>query len=86
MAWSLCLSLTHPMDCGLFVAQPTVIQFGYVTCFSMSFPLAPLFALVNNFFEIRADAYKLCYNTQRPVARKAGGIGKQSHRSSNIAR
>ena len=59
--------------CG--VVLPAVIQFGYVTCFSMAFSLAPLVALLNNFIEIRADAYKLCYNTQRPHARKAGGIG-----------
>ena len=52
-----------------------MIQFGYVTFFSMAFPLAPLCALLNNVIEIRTDAYKLCHNTQRPVARKASGIG-----------
>lgn len=52
-----------------------LIQFGYVTFFSVAFPLAPLLAMLNNFVEIRGDAYKLCYNTRRPVARKAGGIG-----------
>ncbi|KAA0152414.1 hypothetical protein FNF29_03980 [Cafeteria roenbergensis] len=52
-----------------------LIQFGYVTFFSWAFPLAPLCALVNNVFEMRTDAYKLLYNTQRPIAYKAGGIG-----------
>ena len=52
-----------------------IVQFGYVTFFSMAFPLAPVCALVNNLIEIRTDAYKLTYHTQRPVARKAGGIG-----------
>ena len=52
-----------------------IVQFGYVTFFSMAFPLAPVCALVNNIIEIRTDAYKLTYNTQRPVARKASGIG-----------
>jgi hypothetical protein len=52
-----------------------IVQFGYVTFFSMAFPLAPICALVNNLIEIRTDAYKLTYHTQRPVARKAGGIG-----------
>ena len=28
-----------------------LVQFGYVTLFSLAFPLAPLFALVNNVFE-----------------------------------
>lgn len=51
------------------------IQFGYVTFFSVAFPLAPLMAMLNNFVEIRGDAYKLCYNTQRPVATKSEGIG-----------
>ena len=52
-----------------------VIQFGYVTFFSWAFPLAPLCALINNVVEMRTDAYKLCHNTQRPIAHKASGIG-----------
>lgn len=52
-----------------------LIQFGYVTFFSWSFPLAPLCALVNNVIEMRSDAFKLCYTCQRPIASKAGGIG-----------
>lgn len=67
------VELTHAR-CRVTSGAP-VIQFGYVTCFSMAFSLAPLVALLNNFVEIRADAYKLCYNTQRPRAQKAGGIG-----------
>ena len=42
----------------------------------MAFPLAPLCALVANLVEMRADAYKLCFNAQRPVAVRAGGIGE----------
>ena len=30
-----------------------VIQFGFITMFSVAFPLAPLFALLNNTVEIR---------------------------------
>lgn len=56
-----------------------VIQFGYVTFFSWAFPLAPLFALLNNIIGMRADAYKLCYHRQRPIAHKASGIGKFLH-------
>ena len=52
-----------------------MVQYGYVTFFSMAFPLAPGFALLNNVVEIRSDAFKLCNNTRRPVARKAAGIG-----------
>lgn len=32
-----------------------------------AFPLAPLFAVLNNILEIRLDAYKFLVNTQRPV-------------------
>ena len=30
-----------------------VIQYGFVTLFVAAFPLAPLFALINNIFEVR---------------------------------
>jgi hypothetical protein len=52
-----------------------LVQFGYVTFFSVAFPLAPLLAFLFNLVEIRADAHKLCYVKQRPLARKASGIG-----------
>ncbi|KAJ3611920.1 hypothetical protein NHX12_020200, partial [Muraenolepis orangiensis] len=35
-----------------------IIQFGFVSLFVASFPLAPLFALLNNVIEIRLDAKK----------------------------
>jgi hypothetical protein len=41
----------------------------------LSFPLAPLFALINNIFEIRIDALKVVKEFRRPVARRAMGIG-----------
>ncbi|OQR84792.1 anoctamin [Achlya hypogyna] len=52
-----------------------LIQFGYVGFFSIAFPLAPLLALLNNLVALRADAFKLCHTKQRPIARKASGIG-----------
>eukprot|EP00164_Ancoracysta_twista_P002959 GFYU01003941.1.p2 GENE.GFYU01003941.1~~GFYU01003941.1.p2 ORF type:complete len:695 (+),score=263.15 GFYU01003941.1:52-2136(+) len=52
-----------------------VIQFGYVTLFVVAFPLAPFLALVNNIVEIRADAYKLCNEYQRPFPTGAEDIG-----------
>lgn len=54
---------------------PTVIQFGFVTLFVASFPLAPLLALLNNAIEIRVDAWKLTTQYRRPVAAKAHSIG-----------
>jgi hypothetical protein len=52
-----------------------ILQFGFVTFFCLSFPLAPLFALINNIFEIRIDALKVVREFRRPVARHAMGIG-----------
>ncbi|KAL3080570.1 hypothetical protein niasHS_013764 [Heterodera schachtii] len=52
-----------------------VIQLGFVTLFVAAFPLAPLFALINNILEIRLDAYKFVITTQRPVAEQARNIG-----------
>ncbi|XP_025771230.1 anoctamin-1 [Puma concolor] len=54
---------------------PSVIQFGFVTLFVASFPLAPLFALLNNIIEIRLDAKKFVTELRRPVAVRAKDIG-----------
>ncbi|KAL3250751.1 hypothetical protein MRX96_055396 [Rhipicephalus microplus] len=51
------------------------IQFGFVTLFVAAFPLAPLFALLNNFVEIRLDAYKYTCQLRRPLAQKVPNIG-----------
>ncbi|KAF5905064.1 anoctamin-1 isoform X1 [Clarias magur] len=52
-----------------------MIQFGMVTLFVASFPLAPLFALLNNVFEIRLDAKKFVSEYRRPIAARAKDIG-----------
>ncbi|XP_060796914.1 anoctamin-1a isoform X2 [Neoarius graeffei] len=52
-----------------------MIQFGMVTLFVASFPLAPLFALLNNVLEIRLDAKKFVTEYRRPIAGKAKNIG-----------
>eukprot|EP00054_Salpingoeca_dolichothecata_P020733 m.131337 g.131337 ORF g.131337 m.131337 type:complete len:955 (-) comp23726_c0_seq2:101-2965(-) len=52
-----------------------VMQFGFVTLFVASFPLAPLFALANNIFEIRVDATKMLRNIRRPFPLRAEDIG-----------
>lgn len=60
-----------------------VIQFGFVSLFVASFPLAPLFALLNNVIEIRLDAKKFVTELRRPVAARAKDIGKLSY-SANL--
>ena len=59
-----------------------VIQFGFVTLFVASFPLAPLFALLNNIIEIRLDAKKFVAELRRPVAARAKDIGE--HKSAEL--
>ena len=53
----------------------SVLQFGFITIFVAAFPLAPLFALLNNWMEIRLDAHKFVCETRRPVAERAQDIG-----------
>ncbi|KAK2858946.1 hypothetical protein Q5P01_003566 [Channa striata] len=61
---------------GLFYEYlEMVIQFGFVTLFVASFPLAPVLALVNNLFEIRVDAWKILTQFRRIVPEKAKDIG-----------
>ncbi|KAF8983281.1 Anoctamin-3 [Haplosporangium bisporale] len=52
-----------------------VIQFGFCTLFVTAFPIAPIFALLNNILEIRVDAYKLLTQHRRPIAQGAQDIG-----------
>lgn len=59
----------------LFIYFYTVIQFGFITLFVASFPLAPLLALFNNILEVRVDAWKFTTQFRRPVAAKARNIG-----------
>uniref|UniRef100_A0A8C3PPF2 Anoctamin n=1 Tax=Calidris pygmaea TaxID=425635 RepID=A0A8C3PPF2_9CHAR len=53
-----------------------IIQFGFVTLFVASFPLAPLFALLNNIIEVRLDAKKFVTELRRPDTVRAKDIGK----------
>uniref|UniRef100_A0A8B9Q5L6 Anoctamin n=1 Tax=Apteryx owenii TaxID=8824 RepID=A0A8B9Q5L6_APTOW len=61
---------------GLFYEYlEMVIQFGFVTLFVASFPLAPLLAIINNMLEIRLDAWKMTTQFRRIVPQKAQDIG-----------
>ena len=52
-----------------------MLQFGFITIFVAAFPLAPFFALLNNWVEIRLDAQKFVCETRRAVAERAENIG-----------
>lgn len=56
-------------------SRPAVLQFGFITIFVAAFPLAPLFALLNNWVEIRLDAHKFVCEYRRPVAERTQNIG-----------
>lgn len=46
-----------------------------MTIFVTAFPLAPLFALINNVFEMRLDAKKFIKYYRRPIPQRVKGIG-----------
>jgi len=52
-----------------------IIQYGFVVLFVVVFPLAPLFALLNNIIEFRLDASKLMSFTRRPHPRGTYDMG-----------
>lgn len=52
-----------------------LLTFGFVTFFSWAFPLAPVLAWLRTLAALRITAVNLSYNTRRPIARKASGIG-----------
>jgi hypothetical protein len=52
-----------------------VIQFGYLSLFSVVWPLTACSFLVNNWVEARSDAVKIATNCQRPIPWRADSIG-----------
>lgn len=52
-----------------------VIQFGYLSLFSVVWPLTACSFLVNNWVEARSDAMKIAANSQRPIPWRADSIG-----------
>ncbi|XP_046394474.1 anoctamin-10 [Ischnura elegans] len=51
------------------------MQFGYVFLFASAYPAAAFWAVLNNFLEIRTDAFKLCRVMQRPLAKRVKDTG-----------
>eukprot|EP00455_Lapot_gusevi_P023464 TRINITY_DN2438_c0_g1_i2.p1 TRINITY_DN2438_c0_g1~~TRINITY_DN2438_c0_g1_i2.p1 ORF type:complete len:177 (-),score=61.83 TRINITY_DN2438_c0_g1_i2:157-687(-) len=62
-----------------------VMQFGYITMFSVVWPLIPFFGWLNNIFEIRGDAFKIFYQYRRPLPRRASDIGTWFHCLRSVA-
>ncbi|GBB95120.1 hypothetical protein RclHR1_02480019 [Rhizophagus clarus] len=55
--------------------EEMVIQFGFLALFGVAFPLAPLFAWINNLTEVRSDGFKYIKTLQRPVGFQAQDLG-----------
>ncbi|XP_055596668.1 anoctamin-4 isoform X3 [Uranotaenia lowii] len=76
MAWEQDYHLQDPGRLALFDEYlEMIVQYGFVTLFVAAFPLAPLFALLNNIAEIRLDAYKMVTQSRRPLAERVEDIG-----------
>ncbi|CAF9925164.1 MAG: hypothetical protein ALECFALPRED_002914 [Alectoria fallacina] len=52
-----------------------VVQFGYLTLFSVVWPVTAVSFLINNWVELRSDAVKICVEMQRPTPHRADSIG-----------
>eukprot|EP00606_Chrysophyceae_sp_TOSAG23-5_P000230 GSChrysophyteH2.ASY1.ANO1.782.1 assembled CDS len=54
----------------------SALQFGFVSLFSVAMPLLPVYALFENFFLIRVNAWRLCVLHRRPHVVVVGNIGE----------
>lgn len=63
-----------------------MLQYGFVTIFVTAFPLAPLFALINNVLEMRLDAKKFVKYYRRPIPARVKDIGVWQPIMSVVAR
>ncbi|KAF8586456.1 DUF590-domain-containing protein [Ramaria rubella] len=52
-----------------------ITQFGYVALWSTIWPLAPVMALLNNWLELRSDAFKIATHNRRPLPVRVDTIG-----------
>ncbi|KAL5331645.1 hypothetical protein ACEPPN_001180 [Leptodophora sp. 'Broadleaf-Isolate-01'] len=52
-----------------------VVQFGYLSLFSVVWPLTGVSFFINNWIELRGDALKIALETQRPVPWRGDSIG-----------
>ncbi|KKA28926.1 hypothetical protein TD95_002486 [Thielaviopsis punctulata] len=52
-----------------------VIQYGYLSLFSVAWPLAACCFLVNNWIELRSDTLKIAVGSRRPIPWRTDSIG-----------
>nr|XP_037871635.1 anoctamin-4 isoform X5 [Bombyx mori] len=76
LQWVKDFKLVDFPNMGLFPEYlEMILQYGFVTIFVAAFPLAPLFALINNVLEMRLDARKFLTCFRRPVPQRVTDIG-----------
>ena len=73
------LELMNPQHDSFPEYIQAVVQFTFVSCFSVVLPITPLICLINYLMSMRLDAYKVCKGRRRPLAEKTGGIGVWEH-------
>eukprot|EP00977_Amphora_coffeiformis_P008293 scaffold1878_cov170-Amphora_coffeaeformis.AAC.6 len=73
------LELMFPEHDSFVEYIQAIVQFTFITCFSVVLPITPLICLINYLLSMRLDAYKLCKGRRRPLAEKTGGIGVWEH-------
>ena len=73
------LELMNPQHDSFPEYIQAVVQFTFVSCFSVVLPITPVLVLINYLISMRLDAYKLCKTRRRPLAEKTGGIGVWEH-------
>ncbi|KAI1004463.1 hypothetical protein K3495_g3748 [Podosphaera aphanis] len=52
-----------------------IVQYGYLSLFSVIWPVTACSFFINNWIEIRGDALKIVLDTQRPIPWRADSIG-----------
>lgn len=52
-----------------------IVQFGYLSLFSVIWPLTSVSFFINNWIELRSDALKITMGSQRPIPWRADSIG-----------
>lgn len=50
-------------------------KFGYLSMFSIVWPITAVAFLINNWIEMRSDMIKICFQMQRPIPWRADSIG-----------
>ena len=68
-------SVKHGLGATFYEYNELALQFGYIIMFSVVLPIGALFAVANNFLEVRLDALKVLESTRRVKPCLVDGIG-----------